>query len=31
MEHPEFRAGTFDTKFLERELSGLLKEPGSAG
>lgn len=31
MEHPQFRAGTFDTKFLERELSGLLKEPGSAG
>jgi acetyl-CoA carboxylase biotin carboxylase subunit len=31
MEHPEFRAGTFDTKFLERELAGLLKEPVSAG
>ena len=31
MEHPQFRAGTFDTKFLERELSGLLKEPGIAG
>jgi acetyl-CoA carboxylase biotin carboxylase subunit len=31
MEHPQFRAGTFDTKFLERELSGLLKEPASAG
>ena len=27
IEHPEFRAGTFDTKFLERELQGLLKEP----
>jgi acetyl-CoA carboxylase biotin carboxylase subunit len=27
MEHPEFRAGRFDTKFLERELQGLLKEP----
>ncbi|MBC7895213.1 MAG: acetyl-CoA carboxylase biotin carboxylase subunit, partial [Cytophagaceae bacterium] len=27
MEHPEFRAGVFDTKFLERELPGLLKEP----
>ncbi len=31
MEHPQFRAGTFDTKFLERELAGLLKEPGIAG
>jgi acetyl-CoA carboxylase biotin carboxylase subunit len=27
MEHAEFRAGRFDTKFLERELPGLLKEP----
>ncbi|MGQ0646727.1 MAG: acetyl-CoA carboxylase biotin carboxylase subunit [Gemmatimonadaceae bacterium] len=27
IEHAEFRAGRFDTKFLERELSGLLKEP----
>jgi acetyl-CoA carboxylase biotin carboxylase subunit len=27
IEHPEFRAGRFDTKFLERELPGLLKEP----
>jgi acetyl-CoA carboxylase biotin carboxylase subunit len=31
MEHPQFRAGNFDTKFLERELAGLLKEPSSAG
>jgi len=31
MKHPQFRAGTFDTKFLERELAGLLKEPTSAG
>ena len=27
IEHPEFRSGRFDTKFLERELQGLLKEP----
>jgi acetyl-CoA carboxylase biotin carboxylase subunit len=27
IEHPQFRAGTFDTKFLERELQGILKEP----
>ena len=26
LEHPRFRAGHFDTKFLERELPGLLKE-----
>ncbi len=27
MEHPEFRAGNFDTKFLERELTNLLQQP----
>jgi acetyl-CoA carboxylase biotin carboxylase subunit len=26
MEHPKFRAGDFDTKFLERELAGILAE-----
>jgi acetyl-CoA carboxylase biotin carboxylase subunit len=27
MEHPEFRAGEFDTKFLERELTTILQQP----
>ncbi len=27
IEHPQFREGNFDTKFLERELQGILKEP----
>ncbi|MGQ0764131.1 MAG: acetyl-CoA carboxylase biotin carboxylase subunit [Gemmatimonadota bacterium] len=26
MEHPKFRAGDFDTKFLEREIAGILAE-----
>jgi acetyl-CoA carboxylase biotin carboxylase subunit len=27
MDHPEFRAGDFDTKFLERELTTILQQP----
>jgi acetyl-CoA carboxylase biotin carboxylase subunit len=27
IEHPKFRAGDFDTRFLERELAGILAEP----
>ncbi|MBL8960225.1 MAG: acetyl-CoA carboxylase biotin carboxylase subunit [Gemmatimonadetes bacterium] len=27
MEHPEFREGNFDTKFLERELTTILQQP----
>ena len=28
MMHPDFRAGTVDTKWMEREIAGILKEPG---
>lgn len=28
MMHPDFRAGKIDTKWMEREIAGILKEPG---
>ncbi len=28
MMHPDFRAGKVDTKWMEREIAGILKEPG---